>query len=269
LGEQSREVGGLVSWRSVDILGVRVSDVTEAESVAAVREMLAAGGCNRIVTPNSEIVMRARRDPAFREVLNDSALAIPDGIGLLLAGRLLGTPLRDAVQGTDLAIWLAGVCAETGRRLFLLGAAEGVADEAAAALRRRFPTLVIAGTYAGTADPAGDTVARERIRAAAPVDALLVAYGAPKQEYWMARNQREVGVTVAIGVGGALDFIAGRVPRAPRWVRRSGFDWLYRLIKQPWRWRRQLALPRFLLTVAWSALRRGDRKTASDRRRGG
>ena len=241
-------------WRSIDILGVRVDDVTEAEAADAVRRLLAEDGSHRIVTPNAEIVMRARREPAFREVLNASALAIPDGTSLLIAGRLLGTPLRDAVQGTDLAVWLAGVCAESGRRLFLLGAGEGVAEEAAAALRRRFPALQVAGTYAGVAGPEGDAEARERIRAVAPVDAILVAYGAPRQEYWIERNQRELGVTVAVGVGGALDFIAGRVPRAPRWIRRAGFDWLYRLITQPWRWRRQLALPRFLFAVLLSAI---------------
>jgi N-acetylglucosaminyldiphosphoundecaprenol N-acetyl-beta-D-mannosaminyltransferase len=243
--------------RAIDILGVRVDDVTETEVVERVRELIASRDCHQIVTPNAEIVTRAASDHAFREVLNAASLAIPDGVGLVLASRILGTPIREAVQGTDLALWIAELCAARGYRLFLLGAAEGVAREAAEKLQARFPALQIAGTYAGSPRPEDEATVLSKIVAAAPVHALLVAYGAPAQEYWIARNQRRLGIPVAIGVGGALDFIAGRVPRAPRWVRRAGFDWLYRLIRQPWRWRRQLALPRFILMVCQARLAGG------------
>ena len=120
----------------------------------------------------------------------------------------------------------------------------------------RFHGLVVAGTDAGSPNLSEESGVRERIRAAAPVDILLVAYGAPAQERWIARNAAGLGVGVAMGVGGVFDFLAGRVPRAPSWMRRAGFDWLFRLVVQPWRWRRQLALPRFVLLVVAEAARR-------------
>lgn len=252
--------------RSISILGVRVDDVTTEEALALVRQFIdslagapgcdAAGArvCYQIVTPNAEIVTRASSDTNLRRIIAESALAIPDGAGLLLAGRILGTRLREQVTGTDLAVALAEQAARRGDRLFLLGAGEGVAEEAAARLQRRFPGLRIAGTFAGSPDPADDAEAIARIRAAAPVHLLFVAYGASRQEAWIQRNQARAGVPVAIGIGGALDFIAGRVPRAPAWLRRAGFDWLYRLAREPWRWRRQLALPKFALLVARSRL---------------
>lgn len=247
--------------RSIDVLGVRVDDVTEAEAATAVRRLIQTPGAHQVVTPNAEFVMRARRDPAFRAVLAAAPLSVPDGASLLLAGRLLGTPLREQVTGTDLAVRLAELASTEGYRLFLLGAAEGVAAEAARRLQARYPGLQIAGTYAGSPDPADEAAILHLIRASAPVHILLVAYGAPAQDLWIARNLPKLSAAgdpgiVAMGVGGALDFISGRMPRAPRWVRRAGFDWLYRLAHQPWRWRRQLALPQFVLAIAWEALRR-------------
>lgn len=245
--------------RSVDILGVMVHDVTEVEAIAWSANAIQAGRPHIVVTPNAEIVMRARREPAFQKVLNAADLAIPDGAGLLLAGRILGDPLREQVQGTDLVLRLAGLCAVEGWRMYLLGAAAGVAEQAALSLRSRFPELEIAGAFAGSPRVEDEEAIVARIRAAAPVHVLAVAYGAPSQEYWLARNLPKLDVGIGIGIGGALDFISGRVPRAPRWVRRAGFDWLFRLIRQPWRWRRQLALPRFLLTSLWVRARSGRR----------
>ncbi len=242
--------------RSVDILGVRVDDVTEAEAVEAVRRLILSGGSHQIVTPNAEFVVEARRNPEFRAVLSAAALSIPDGAGLLLAGRILGTPLREQVAGTDLAVRLAQFGAAEGFRVFLLGAAEGVAAEAARRLQARLPGLQVAGTYAGSPRREDEDEIVERIRSAAPVHILLVAYGAPAQDLWIARNLPRLGVGVAMGVGGVFDFLSGRVARAPLWVRRAGFDWLYRLVLQPWRWRRQLALPRFVLLALWTALAR-------------
>jgi N-acetylglucosaminyldiphosphoundecaprenol N-acetyl-beta-D-mannosaminyltransferase len=226
------------------------------EAVEIVRGWLCEGGVHQIVTPNAEFVMRARSDYSFRELISHSALSVPDGAGLLLAGRLLGTPLREQVTGTDLVVRLARLCAEDGRRLFLLGAAEGVACEAARRLLGCFPELRIAGAFAGSPGPDDEPDVRARIAAAAPVDVLLVAYGAPAQDYWIARNQNALGVPVAMGVGGVFDFVAGRVPRAPAWLRRIGLDWAFRLALQPWRWRRQLAIPRFVGLAMVTALRR-------------
>jgi len=115
-------------------------------------------------------------------------------------------------------------------------------------LQARYPGLIVAGTFAGSPRPEDAPHILERLRKARP-DLLFVAYGAPQQDLWIARYQPELGIPVAMGVGGAFDFIAGVVPRAPRWMREIGLEWLYRLIRQPWRWRRMLALPRFVLAV--------------------
>jgi N-acetylglucosaminyldiphosphoundecaprenol N-acetyl-beta-D-mannosaminyltransferase len=188
--------------------------------------------------------------------LNSAALSIPDGIGLILAGRLLGTPLRQQVTGTDLTYRLCGRAAREGWRVFLLGAAPGVAELAAQRLRALFPGLLVVGTHAGSPLESAEDVVRAHIRSAGPVDLLFVAYGAPAQERWIVRNQRILEIPVAIGIGGVLDFASGRVRRAPVWVRRVGLDWLFRLIRQPRRWRRQLALPRFAWAVLGVAARR-------------
>jgi N-acetylglucosaminyldiphosphoundecaprenol N-acetyl-beta-D-mannosaminyltransferase len=241
---------------SIDVLGVRVDDVTFDESVEVCRASLRSGQSHRVVTPNAEIVMAARADARFRATLNRSTLAIPDGAGLLLAGRLLGTPLRAQVAGTDLADRIAALCAAEGHRLFLLGAAAGVADLAGQKLKERHPGLVIAGTFAGSADPTADDEVRACLKTFGRIDVIFVAFGAKKQEFWMERNQAALGIPLAIGVGGVFDFFSGRVPRAPSVMRRAGFDWLFRLIVQPWRWRRQLALPRFTLVVTVEGVRR-------------
>src|SRR5262249_44835572 len=143
--------------------------------------------------------------------------------------------------------------------LFLLGAAPGVADEAADQLRARHPDLVVAGTLSGSpAEAAADTILGA-IRAARP-NVVCVAFGSPAQERWIAAHRAQLGALVAVGVGGALDFLAGRVPRAPGWMRRAGLEWLYRLWRQPWRWRRMLALPRFALAVLGAATARSMRR---------
>lgn len=209
-----------------------------------------------VVTPNPEFVILARRHPDFADILEGAALAVPDGVGLMLAARLQGAPLLEQVRGTDLANGLVEWAAATGGRVFLLGAAPGVADEAAARIVRRWPRLQVAGTFAGDASPAGDAATRGAVGAAGRCDVLLVAYGAPKQERWIARNLAGLDVGIAIGIGGVLDFMAGRVRRAPAPVRRAGLDWLFRLAMQPSRLGRQAStLPAFATLAALEAIR--------------
>lgn len=234
------------------ILGVRVDDVTEDEALALC-EAFIRDGRRMVVTPNPEFVMAAREEPAFRHALARADLAIPDGGGLLLAARLWGRPLRRQVRGTDLAYRLVERAAARGYRVFLLGAAPGVAEVAAARLAARYPGLVVAGTHAGIADEAHDAATRAAVAATGHVDILLVAYGASRQERWMARNLPALDVGVALGVGGVFDFMAGRVRRAPRLVREARLEWLYRLLVQPWRWRRQVRAARFFPLAALAA----------------
>ena len=209
-----------------------------------------------VTTPNPEFVMLARRDASFRATLNRAALNIPDGIGLVLAARMAGDRLREHVQGTDLVLMLAAESAKRGHRWFLLGGQADVAARSARALSVQFPGLRMAGTLIGSPLASDDTATRAAIRDAGAIDVLLVAYGAPKQELWLDRNLAALGIAVGIGVGGVFNYFSGAVPRAPRWVRRLHFEWLHRLIVEPWRWRRQLALPAFAALALSHAARR-------------
>ena len=236
------------------ILGVRVDDVTSDEALALIQRFIAQRTPRQICTVNTEFIMAAQRNETFRQVINDAAICLPDGVGILWAARRLGHPLRERVAGSDMVEQIAAHAARRGWRVYLLGAAPGVADKAAAILQARHAGLDVAGTFAGSPVPAEEEAIVERIRATQP-DVLFVAFGAPSQDLWIARNQPRLQVPVAMGVGGALDFIAGVAKRAPGWLQRLGLEWLYRLIREPWRWRRQLALPRFVWRV-WRVRRR-------------
>jgi len=241
--------------KSVDVLGVRIDDVTYAEALTMLLAALESREPHVVTTPNPEIVLLARADPSFRSVLNRAALNIPDGIGLVLAARMAGDRLREHVQGTDLVLRLAAASAVSGSRWYLLGGAPGVAAAAATALAQQFPGLIIAGASPGSPWPADDDAVGDSIRAAGRVDVLLVAYGAPKQERWLDRNLAALAIPVGIGVGGVFNYLSGATPRAPLWMRRAHLEWLHRLVSQPWRWRRQLALPRFAALALGAALR--------------
>lgn len=231
------------------ILDVPVHRVTVDETIRLVRRFLHEPHLHQIATVNPEFVMVAQQDQTFRQILLQADLCVPDGIGLVYASRWLGRALPERVAGSELVYHLAALAAREECSLFLLGAAPGVAEEAAAILRQRYPSLTISGTYAGSPDPAENEAIVRRINDS-KAGMLFVAYGAPRQDKWIARNRAALStVRVAMGVGGSLDFIAGRAVRAPRWVQNLGLEWLHRLYREPWRWRRMLALPRFALAV--------------------
>lgn len=237
------------------ILGIPIHDVTLEEAVEQVAAWVKEGGAHQMATVNPEFVMAARRDPAFRAVLERADLCLPDGVGITLAARYLGRPLRERVAGVDLVEALAARAARDGWRVFFLGAAPGVAERAASVLAARHPSLTVAGTYAGSPRREEEDHIVQQVQEA-KADVLLVAYGAPAQDLWLARNLVRTGAKVGVGVGGAFDYIAGVVPRAPRWMRRVGLEWLYRLIRQPWRWRRQRVLPLYAILVLLSKVNR-------------
>jgi N-acetylglucosaminyldiphosphoundecaprenol N-acetyl-beta-D-mannosaminyltransferase len=226
-----------------------------AGTLALIGRYMTEPRLHQIATVNPEFVMAAQKDAEFMRVLQEADLCLPDGIGLLYAARWLGQTLPERVPGSELVYQLAERAADRGWPLFLLGAATGVADEASAVFTERYPGLVIAGTYAGSPDPAENETIVRRINES-EAQLLYVAYGAPKQDQWIARNRAALpGVRVAIGVGGSLDFVTGRAARAPYWAQELGLEWLHRLYKEPWRWRRMLALPRF----AWRVMIGGGR----------
>lgn len=238
-----------------ELLGVRVDDVRSAELMAVINTFRDTNEPHQIMTPNPEFVMIAQRDAAFRALLDRVDIALADGIGLRWAGWLLGQPVREIIPGSDLTFRLAAEGAQRGERWFLLGAQEGVAAAAGAELARRYPGLIVAGTHSGAPHPSADDATCTLIEAVAPIDVLLVAYGAPHQDFWIERNQARLRVSIAMGVGGTFDLIAGRNPMPPRFVKRLHLIWLFRLVTQPWRWRRQTALLHFVGLVLQAAIR--------------
>ncbi len=247
------------------LLGVRVDPLTQSQALEYIdslvmryKESPTTQSCQQIVTVNTEFVMRAQYDTVFRNVINHAALVVADGIGIVWATHYLGKPAPERVTGTDTLVEIAKLCADRDYRLYLLGAAPGVAEETSARLQEIAPGLRIAGTYAGSPKPAEEDAILKRVRAAR-TDILCVAYGAPAQELWIARNLSRLPVAIAIGVGGAYDFLSGRQLRAPRFMQRLGLEWLYRLYREPWRLRRMMAIPHFMLLVAlrgWKAVQR-------------
>ncbi len=235
---------------SATILGVRLHAVTFKDALAQIETFIRRGTPHQVCTVNPEFVVAAQHDTVFRRIINRAALAFADGAGLLKAARWLNQPpLPERVAGVDMVAALAALSAEKGYRIFFLGAQPGVAEKTIAVLRARYPKLVAVGAYAGSpsAEDEDDIVAR--IQAAQP-DIVLVAYGAPRQDKWIARNLHRLPSSVSMGVGGAFDFISGTTQRAPHWMQRLNLEWLHRFIKQPWRWRRMWnAVPRFLWLV--------------------
>ena len=238
------------------LLGVPIDPLTEAEAVDWVARAISEGRPRVVISVNPERIMHARRDPEFGAVLRGADLALADGAGVLWAARRLGHPLPQRVPGVDFVKALAARGAEDGWRFFLLGGAPGVAEAAGQALQASYPGFILAGTHAGSPVPGSDPTTSAAVRSSG-AQVLLLAYGAGAEEAWLARNLVRSGAAVGMGVGGAFDFISGRVPRAPRWMRKRGLEWLHRLTREPWRWRRMLALPRFVIRVVRERKARG------------
>ena len=235
---------------SLTILGVRIDDVSFPEMLDALVQFVKEGGPHQISTVNPEFLITARRDPEFAESLRRTALNVPDSAGILWGARWLGYPLRERVTGSDGLYYIAELCAARGYRLFLLGAAPGIAQRVARVLCARYDGLTICGTYAGTFEISREDDVARRVRAAR-TDVLLVAYPTVPQEKWIARNLAKTGASVGMGVGAAFDFCAAAQVRAPPWAQRLGLEWLFRLHREPRRWRRMLALPYAAWLVFW------------------
>lgn len=226
-----------------DILGVGFDDLTVEEAAERAAAFLKEEGVRYVVTPNPELVDRARREEPYRAALNGADLVLPDGIGVVYAAKLLGRPLKGRCPGIDFAARLMESMARDGKRLYLLGAKPGVAETAAARLEARYPGLVVCGTHDGYFQEDGPVV--EEIRNSG-ADAVFVCLGAPKQEYWMVKNGPATGAKLLAGLGGSLDVFAGVVERAPENWQKLGLEWLYRLLREPRRIGRMARLPLFL-----------------------
>lgn len=219
-------------------------NVTLEEATQCVMQFLEGERANIVVTPNSEIVQMCLEDASIMDVVRQADLTIPDGIGVVYASKILGTPLKQKVAGFDLASALLPQLAEKGKRLYLLGSAPGVAEQAAARMQQQYPNLIICGTHDGYFKEDAPVIQEINESGA---DILYVCLGAPKQERWMVTNREQLHVKAMLGLGGSLDVFAGNVKRAPDIFVKLGLEWFYRLMKEPWRYKRMAKLPKFLV----------------------
>lgn len=239
---------------SVTLLGMRVDRVSPDETLTAIDGFIADGSPHHIVTADASMVVLARHDPVLHAIVETAALVTPDGAGILWASRLLGTPVPHKVSGVDLVGELCRQSGARGYRIYFLGAAPGVAEEAAEKMRARFPGTQIVGTHDGYFPLEDEAGILSEIRAANP-NILLVAFGIPRQEKWIDKHKAALGAAVLIGVGGSFDVFSGRVNRAPLWMQRNSLEWLYRLSKNPKKIGKVMALPQFALLALRQRLR--------------
>lgn len=235
-----------------DIMGLQFDNITMEEALDAAKVLLQGEHAARVVTPNAEIAYEALHDENMRTLLNSAELMLPDGAGVVLASKILKTPLKQKVAGVDFADGLLGVLETTGQSLYLLGSKPGIGELAAQKMMQKHPRLRIAGIADGYFQDEAPVI--DKINASG-ADVLFVCLGAPKQEQFMARHQKALHVKLMAGLGGTLDSFAGTVKRAPKWMIRLNLEWLYRLIKEPKRFKRMLRLPKYLWAVVCKRIR--------------
>jgi len=232
---------------TVALFGLPITNVTMAQAVARVEEQILSGRTHQIATANLDFARNALRDQYLQRVICECSMVLPDGAPMLWAATLFGTPLKERVTGVDLIPELARLSAERGYGIYLLGATEESSRRAAAVLQKRFPGVRIVGRTSPEIQPLhemdNEGLLRDIERANPAI--LLVAFGNPKQEIWIHRHRDRLKVPVAIGIGGALDMIAGNLRRAPRWMQKMQLEWFFRLMQEPFR-----LLPRYVKDAA-------------------
>lgn len=229
-----------------NILGIDVCSDTYDELAVNLLQDIDKGRKSFIVAINPEKIMKAQEDRELKSLLNQATYQIPDGIGVILASKLKKGRIRERVTGIDMMLKLCKEATNNGKRIFLYGAKPGIADEAKAKLEEMFPGILIVGTLNGYEK---NEEVIERTINDSGAEIVFVALGSPAQENWIIAHKEKLNPSVYQGVGGSFDVISGRLNRAPAVFQKFGLEWLYRLLKEPWRWKRQLELPRFLLRV--------------------
>ena len=236
----------------VNILGANIHMVNMDEAEKQALDLMETEGASVIYTPNPEIILYGYNNPEFMDKLNSADLMVADGIGVVYAAKMLHKPLEERVAGYDLICRLFGKMAVAGKSVYLLGSKPGIAEQAAETIKKNNPGIVIAGTHDGYFKEDGPVI--EAVNAAKP-DFLLVCLGFPKQEEWIYKYRDKLNAKLVIGAGGCLDVFAGAVLRAPKFYCDHGLEWFYRLMKQPSRFIRMLALPKFAITVFFKGKR--------------
>lgn len=228
------------SLPSIKILGTKITTAPKNDILEFISNCIENNTEKiQIVTPNPEILVHATRSSSFREILNRAQVSLPDGVGVLMADKMLEKGIKERITGVDMMNDLCFLASKRAFTVGFIGGSKGVAEKASKCLVKKYPDLIVSIST----DDATSTSIKKHI------DILFVALGAPKQEEWIAKNLPHLPVTVAMGVGGALDYISGKVPRAPKIARSIGMEWAFRLVRQPWRIKRQLALPYFVYLV--------------------
>ncbi len=231
---------------TVDVVGIPIQNVTMDEAVRDCSAFLDTKESKIIVTPNAEILQLCVEDEDVHQIIHSADYIIPDGIGVVKGASLLGTPLKQKVAGCDLAWNLLAEMEKKQRRLFLLGAKPGVAAAAAEKMKEAYPKLIICGVQDGYFQEDEPVLAAIN---EAQTDVLFVCLGVPKQEKWMNQYKERLNISLMMGLGGSLDVFAGTVKRAPKIFIKLGLEWFYRLIKEPWRAKRMMKLPKFFVSV--------------------
>ncbi len=236
------------NYGKLNVLGTRVDAVDKKQSMEVFEELMQQDGCSIVVTPNSEIIFNANRQPRLRHLINQADFVLPDGIGVVYASRILKHPLPDRLTGVDFAYDGLKLCARNGWSVFMLGARPGIAEKAAEKLREQIPELVVAGCADGYFRDADEPSIVEQINSSG-AKLLLVAMGSPRQELFIEKHRQELGVNLAVGVGGSFDVWSGTLKRAPKIFIDLGLEWLYRLAQEPTRIKRMAVLPIFIIDV--------------------
>jgi len=232
----------------MNILGVLLDQTDYQKAYRQAERFLDSSGNKVIVTPNAEIIMAAQKNPELRAALNSADLCLPDGIGVVIASKILGKPLAERTTGFDFMMKLLELANKKSLSLFLLGGKPEVAEKAGEKICSMFPNVEIVGCHDGYFGGNEEIEVVNLINHTKP-DILLVAMGCPKQEIFMIKNKNKMQFKIAMGVGGSFDVLSGNVQRAPQFVQNIGLEWLYRLIMQPSRLKRVGALPAFLVKV--------------------
>lgn len=225
----------------LNILGVGIDCIDSEEALTQIENFIADGNPHQVVTANAEIIYQANRNEKMRNVINQAQMVTADGSGVVWASKQLGRPLRQRVTGIDLVNSICEQSARKGWKLYILGSAPGVAATAAVNIRQKFPGCNIVGTHHGYFNAKEEKQIVAELLQLQP-DVLFVALGAPKQEYWIAEHMAQLQIPVSMGIGGSMDVLSGNVKRAPRWMQKMSLEWLYRLLIQPTRFKRVLAL---------------------------
>lgn len=232
----------------IEVLDCKFDNVNMQEAVEKCKEFIKSNNGNLIVTPNPEIVMRAREDEEFKNIINNAELVIPDGIGIVKAASILKTPLKERVAGYDLICNLLEEGKDGSISFYFFGSKPGFAKEAKQKLEEKYPNIKIVGTHTGYFSSEEEEEIVKEIRNLRP-DVLLVGIGAPKQEKFINKYKNEGFFKIGIGCGGSIDVLAGEVKRAPKLFIKLHLEWFYRLLKQPSRLGRMMVLPKFMKEV--------------------